>query len=516
MSTKEYLTPDGSPLDEAAHEPGAEAVPPARAIGPRQAWLLVAAGLLLAPALLLAVLSGSDAPPEVRLALWAAPGALVVLLVAVAARSAPPRTRSVIIGTVTAVVVAGVLATVIVPGLLPRPGPRGTGIIWTAGSDAPARSTPLAVLDGTAVLAGAEGVLFLDLADGRVAGQAPATEPGEPAEAAERPVVAGAGVLIKSAAGFRRYDLTGRPTWPEPVPADRVVAHDDGITALAGCSGGQCLIEGYDDAGARVWRFEAAYDAFHQPGRDDSDTGALPSQLAVQDRFAPTGAPRWLLYSAASGARTGAIEGKAIQLIDQYAITLAGADFGPCLVRLSTGPTEAVDCVSPWSTQVRNGLLIVEQKHGFASVLRPGPGIEGGELFETAAASGRLPDTDFGTIGRARLTNDRLEGWHWRPFRRSNDPPAWRSEPLATEPAAVVIAGTAVAVLADAPAEPFGIGGPESRLIVFDLTDGAETARLRFPRLPLAELRDRLRGAGDGRVLLSLPDHPPMLLGRPL
>ncbi len=519
MSAKEYLTPESAPADEAVPEPDPVAPTPDRALDARHAWLMVAAALLLGPALVLAVLAGSSGSQEVRLLLWAVPGALVIALVWLAARTAAPRARSAIVGTVAAVAVAGVLATFVVPAMLPRPGLRGTGILWTAESvDAASDLMPSGVVGGTAVFAGGNDNLFLDLADGRLLGRAPATGLTAPAG---RPVVAGDGVLIKAADGFRRYDLAGRPTWPEPVPADRVVAHDDGISALVTCSGGQCRIEGYDEGGARVWQFEAAFDAFHQPGRDEFDAGGLPSQLAVQDRSEPTGAPRWLLYSAATGRRTGTIEGKAIQLIGPSAVTLAGADFGPCLVRLSSGPTEAVDCVSPWSTHVRHGLLIVEQRNGYASVLRPGAAIDGAELFETATALGRTPGTDLGEQGRARLADGVLEAWPWTAFTRSDVVPGWRSDalpafgdPALAEEPAVVVTGSSVVVVGAAPPAPFGIGGVETQLVVFDLADGTETARLRFPWVPVTDFRDRVVGTGAGQVLITLPGQPPALVGR--
>lgn len=524
MSAREYLTPEGAAADEPAGGPEPAELPPDRAIGARHAWLMVAAALLLGPALVLAVLAGPAGAPELRLALWAVPGGLVVLLVALAARTAAPRARSVIIGTVIALAAGGVFAASILPLVLPPLGLRGSGVVWTAEAvDGHASWRPLGVLGDTALFDDEDGVLFVALADGRVIGRAPGAGP---AATATRPVLAGDGVLIRSADGFRRYDRAGRPTWPDPVPADRVVAHDAGISALVNCSGGQCLIEGYDEAGARVWQFEAAYNALHQPGGAESDAGALPTQLAVQDRSEPDGAPRWLLYSAATGKRTGTIEGKAIQLIDRYAITLAGADFGPCLIRLSSGPTEAVDCVSPWSTHVRRGLLIVEQRNGYAAVLRPGAELEGAELFETATALGRTPGTDLGERGRARLADGVVEAWRWTAFTRSDLPPTWRSDaltpgypapfgdPRATEPPTVFVTGSSVVVIGTALPEPFGIGGPETQLVVLDLADGSETARLRFPSLPVADLRDRIGEAGDGRILLTLPGRPPMLLGR--
>ncbi len=520
MAAKEYLSPEGAPAEGApAEEPGSgPGAQPADQVGAgRRAWFLVVIALLLGLALLVAALVDTAHEPELRLITWAVPGGLVIILVGTAARTMPPRSRKLITGTVAGVVACGVLATVIVPAALPRLGLRGTGIVWTADSaDVTTPLKPLAVQGGTAVLDSADGVLLLDLAEGSMIGRiaAPALT--------ERPIMIGDGLLIDSADGYRRYDLAGRVTWPDPVPADRVVAYDAGVTALADCQGGSCMITGYDPAGARVWQFAAPFTAFHRPDRTDLELTELPTQLAVRDEPGPSGAPRWHLYSAATGARVDTIEGKAIQLIDRHAITLTGDDLGPCLVRLQTGPTEAIDCASPWSTQVRDGLLIIEQPNGFASILRPGDELLGGELFETAAASGRAPGIDAGELGLARLTGDTLEAWRWQPFAPVGGPPAWRSGslPVVRDPASaaepqVALVGATVAVLGDAPPGPFGIAERESELLLFDLTDGTSTAQVRFDRVPAAELRDRILAAGAGQALLTLPGRAPILIGRP-
>ncbi|GAB3747345.1 hypothetical protein [Microlunatus parietis] len=473
----------------------------------RGPWLMVGLALLLGTSLVVAALDWSGRTLEMRLATATVPALFVVALVWLAARTAAPELRSRITLITTFLVGGATLLLVIAPLALPQLGPRGSGLRWVAGADG-AGTRPLTVVGDTAVLAGEGRLVFLRVGDGSLIADIPI----------ERSAVAtavGDGILVRTTAGFLRYDLAGRPTWPSPVDSHRILAYDEGVVALAFCAGGDCRVEGRAATGERTWQLEVPYVALHRPDIAEYASTGLPSQLAVRTTDGPAESPHWELRSA-TGEPAGTLEGKAIRLIDGAAITLGGDDLGPCIVRLQNGPTEAVDCVSPWSIRVRNGLLIVEQPHGYVSVVRPGPVIGGGEPFETATALGRTPDSDLGQHGRARLTGDVLEGWPWTPFVRTGAPPAWRTAPLPvagpTRPVVSVV-GSTVVVLGDAPPGPFGTLGEESTLLAYDLADGTELARLRLPRVAPDALPGRVVPAGDRRVLVVLPGRPPLLIG---
>ncbi|MFC7624980.1 hypothetical protein [Microlunatus sp. GCM10028923] len=501
MSAKDVLGQDE--LNEASDEGG-----PGRAAA-RGPWLMVGLALLLGAFLVLAAQDWSARTLELRLVTAAVPAGLVVALVWLAARTAAPELRS-RVTLVTAFLVGGAtLLLVIAPLALPQLGPRGSGLRWV-GAASPAGSVPLTVVGDTAVLAGADRLTFLRVGDGSVIADVP-LDPSAVATAA------GDGILVRTTEGFLRYDLAGRPTWPKPIDSHRVLAYEDGIVALAYCAGGTCRVEGRIADGTRVWQLEVPFVALFRPDPAEYASTGLPTQFATRILDGHAESPHWELRSA-TGNPTGTLEGKAIRLIDIRAVSLSGDDLGPCIVRLQNGPTEAVDCVSPWSIRVRNGLLLVEQPHGYVSVVRPGPILGGGEPFETSTALGRTPDSDLGQHGRAGLTGDVLEGWPWTPFVRTGAPPAWRSEPLplAIGPnrPVVTVAGSTVIVLGDAPPGPFGTLGEESALLAYDLANGAELARIRLPRIPSTELPGRVVPAGDGRVLVALPGRPPLLIGR--
>lgn len=473
-------------------------------VAARSPWLMAAVALALGLALVLAALGWSDRSLELRLATAAVPAVLLVALVMLAAT---PEARS-RITVVTAFVVGGVtLLLVIAPLALPQLGPRGSGLRWAAGPVSGSATVPLAVVGDTAVLAGSDRLLFLRLGDASVVAEV-AIEPAAAVTAV------GDGVLVRTTAGFLRYDLAGRPTWPEPIDSHRILAYADGIVALAFCAGGSCRVEGRTATGDQSWQFEVPFVALYRPDPAEYASTGLPTQFAIRAENAAAGSPRWSLRSA-TGKPTGSVDGKAIRLIGLRAVTLLGDDLGPCIVRLQNGPTEAVDCVSPWSIRVRNGLLVIEQPHGYVSVVRPGPFLDGGEPFEAATALGRTPDSDLGEAGRARLAGDVLEGWPWTPFVRTGAPPAWRSGPLplATGLVRLVVAGSTVVVLGDAPPGPLGTLADESTLLAYDLADGTELARLRLPRVDPNDLSGHVVPAGGGRVLLALPGRPTLLIG---
>lgn len=475
----------------------------------RQAWTIVAAGVLLVPVLL----ADADWPlagPLGQFFRVLAPGCLIVIMVGTAAAAAGRR-RMIIAGTVGLLVLAA-LAAAALPAVLRQLGPRGSGLIWVAGvAGPPAEAVPLGVLDDTAVIDARDRSLFLDLADGSLVG----TVPLDPRE--DRPVLVPTGVLVRSAAGFQLYDRTGRARWPAPVEAQQALAHAGGVTVLTSCWGGSCGLAGYDSAGTRIWRFEAGYDAIHRP-LPDTVTTALPSQVAVRTRSDRAETLRWTLHAADTGRSTGHVQGDSLRLIGKYAVTLTGFDHGPCLVAvhpepLDAGPDEAVDCSSPWSTRVRDGLLVVERPAGHASVIRPGPKVRGGEWFDLATVLGERSDAAVGTLAGVRLDGRTVRAWHWNGFDSAARAPSWRAEvPRLGEPG-VLLDGSAVLVLGDAADGPLGVGADESELSVLDLADGTETARLRLGRTDPSGLR--ILGVGPGRLLLCRPDAAPLLLGRP-
>lgn len=501
MSAKDVLGREDHRITSAEDGPGRAA-----ARGP---WLMVGLALLLGASLVLAALDWSGRTLELRLATAAVPAVLVVALVVVAARATAPEVRSRITLVTAFLVGAATLLLVIAPLALPQLGPRGSGLRWAAGPVSGAGTVPLTVAGDTAVLAGDGRLLFLRVGDGSVIADVPI-------ERTAVATAAGDGILVRTTEGFLRYDLAGRPTWPEPIDSHRILAYDEGVVALAFCAGGSCRVEGRTATGDRTWQLEVPYVALHRPDLAEHASTGLPSLLAIRTTDGPAESPRWALRSA-TGEPAGTLEGKAIRLIDLWAITLGGDDLGPCIVRLQNGPTEAVDCVSPWSIRVRNGLLVVEQPHGYVSVIRPGPVLGGGEPFETATALGRTPDSDLGQHGRARLTGDVLEGWPWTPFVRTGAPPAWRSAPLplagGRNRPVVSVAGSTVVVLGDAPPGPFGTLGEESTLLAYDLADGTELARIRLPRIDPNDLPGRAVPTGDRGVLIALPGRPPLLVG---
>lgn len=378
----------------------------------------------------------------------------------------------------------------------------GTGVQWRRdASDGDARLGSVRMRFGDSVVVVADhGTFLIDLRDGHTIAELPHDDQAEFSIAGDR-------LLVNVNGTFDLYDASGKSVWPKPIIAEMAVGHAQSVTVLETCSKDGCAVTGYDDRGRKVWtrdgfdggdrtaRFHEVLDLPSRPSRESSEVLGPAFVVATKelDRFGPYA---WAALDAETGETLNTGRGHTAAVVDKKMVTL-GYDGESCDVSISLlheprgEPIEDEVSCSSRNPVAHDGRLFVQNTESETSVVTTGgppgtitaqPGVQlsyGDADYAPADASG---------AGIAYIDRDVVKGMLWDADEAWQFIPDAPAGPVVNERSAVVTSPTG----RSNPLDPSAgyrpgqstTGAMDYRVVVLDLTTGAERARMRFPDSP--------------------------------